>query len=98
MLKHFCLENSCFIIKSEDDLIDVFDALLSQAMINIISNGDGIPVQDLPHIFDRFYKGKNGNFGLGLAIVKSAILSLKGSIRAYNENGAVFEIKFQVIT
>ena len=43
------------------------------------SDGDGIPVQDLPHIFDRFYKGKNGNFGLGLAIVKSAILSLKGS-------------------
>ncbi len=79
-------------------MIKANDALLSQAMINIISNGDGIPVQDLPHIFDRFYKGKNGNFGLGLAIVKSAILSLKGSIRAYNENGAVFEIKFQVIT
>lgn len=32
MLKHFCLENSCFIIKSEDDLIDVFDALLSQGV------------------------------------------------------------------
>ncbi len=79
-------------------MIKANDALLSQAMINIISNGDGIPVQDLSHIFDRFYKGKNGNFGLGLAIVKSAILSLKGSIRAYNENGAVFEIKFQVIT
>ena len=106
-------------------MIKANDALLSQAIINIISNGikyasskvdvsiskenqmamikikddgDGIPTQDLPYIFDRFYKGKNGNFGLGLAIARSAILNLNGSIRAYNENGAVFEIAVKVIT
>lgn len=97
------------------------DALLSQAVINIVSNclryakstvsitlleegssavirisddGDGIPRADLSRIFERFYKGKGGNFGLGLAIAKSAVEFMGGSIRADNgEVGAVFEIR-----
>lgn len=96
------------------------DALLSRAVMNILSNclryaktavnielsraeaaavirisddGGGIPEDDLPHIFKRFYKGKGGNFGLGLAIAKSAVEFMGGSVRAYNGDiGAVFEI------
>ncbi|NLI93052.1 MAG: HAMP domain-containing histidine kinase [Peptococcaceae bacterium] len=96
------------------------DALLSQAVTNIVSNclryakttvsitlleegnsavirvaddGEGIPKPDLPHIFERFYKGKGGNFGLGLAIAKSAVEFMGGSIRADNgQAGAVFII------
>ena len=96
------------------------DTLLSQAVMNIVSNGlryanasvkitllasenyaviricddgNGIPVNDLPHIFDRFYKGKGGNFGLGLAIANSAIVSIGGHINASNDDtGAVFEL------
>ncbi|MHB8072350.1 sensor histidine kinase [Desulfosporosinus fructosivorans] len=96
------------------------DTLLSQAVINIVSNclryakstvsitlledgnsavirladdGDGIPEADLSHIFERFYKGKGGNFGLGLAIAKSAVEFMGGSIRADNgQTGALFEI------
>jgi len=61
----------------------------------ISDDGDGIPQNDIPFIFDRFYKGKNGNFGLGLAIAKSAAELLNGRIKAYNqEQGAVFEILF----
>ncbi len=96
------------------------DTLLSQAVINIISNcikyaekevvitvftdddhavvkisddGNGIAEEDLPHIFERFYKGKKGDFGLGLSIAKSAVEFMGGSILAYNDNGAVFEIQ-----
>lgn len=101
-------------------IIQMDDVLLSQAVMNIVSNcfryarekvtislekkedavllwisddGDGIPEKDIPYIFDRFYKGKNGNHGLGLAIAKSAAELLNGKIEAYNgEQGAVFEI------
>jgi signal transduction histidine kinase len=64
-------------------------------ILRISDDGDGIPESDIPFIFDRFYKGKNGNFGLGLAIAKSAAELLNGKITAYNqEQGAVFEILF----
>jgi two-component system, OmpR family, sensor histidine kinase CssS len=63
------------------------------AVIRITDDGNGISPADLPHIFDRFYKGNNGNFGLGLAIAKSAVEFMSGIIQADNDqNGAVFEI------
>ncbi len=65
----------------------------NSAVIRIADDGDGIPESDLSHIFERFYKGKGGNFGLGLAIAKSAVELMGGSIRADNcHTGAVFEI------
>lgn len=64
-------------------------------ILRISDDGNGIPESDIPFIFDRFYKGKNGNFGLGLAIAKSAAELLNGKIIAYNQQqGAVFEILF----
>jgi two-component system, OmpR family, sensor histidine kinase CssS len=65
------------------------------AMIKISDDGNGIAPNDLPHIFERFYKGKQGNFGLGLSIAQSAVEYMGGSIRAYNEEGAVFEIRLK---
>lgn len=65
----------------------------ANAVIRIQEDGPGIREEDLPHLFERFYKGKGGNFGLGLAISKSAVQSAGGEINAYNgETGAVFEI------
>ena len=65
----------------------------ASAVVRVQDDGLGISEEDLPHLFERFYKGKGGNFGLGLAISKSAVQSLGGEIRAYNgETGAVFEI------
>lgn len=61
--------------------------------IRIKDDGPGIPEEDLPHLFERFYKGKGGKFGLGLAIARFAVLLLGGDIKAYNGNtGAVFDI------
>ncbi len=64
----------------------------TEVIIEISDDGAGISATDLPHIFERFYKGKSGNFGLGLSIAKTAVEFMGGSIRAYNKNGAVFEI------
>jgi signal transduction histidine kinase len=64
------------------------------AVITIGDDGDGISVEDLPHIFERFYKGRNGKFGLGLAIAARAVEVLGGSITAQNgDHGAVFTLR-----
>ena len=64
--------------------------------IVIKDDGSGIDPNDLPHIFERFYKGENGNYGLGLAISKDIVKSLGGHITAKNKNapgsGAVFTV------
>lgn len=65
------------------------------AIIKIFDDGNGFNKEDLPHLFDRFYKGEKGNFGLGLAIAKSATEYMKGTITPYNDNGAVFQIEFK---
>jgi two-component system, OmpR family, sensor histidine kinase CssS len=62
-------------------------------VLTVQDDGDGISTQDLPYIFERFYKGKNGNSGLGLSIVHRCVELLKGEISVENKNGAIFIVK-----
>ncbi len=55
--------------------------------ITIIDTGFGIQEDQLPHIFERFYKGKNGGLGLGLAIVKELVEAHGGTISATSKPG-----------
>jgi signal transduction histidine kinase len=55
-----------------------------QVQIYIHDTGVGIPEDDLPHIFDRFYRGRHPEIsgsGLGLSIVKSILQAHHGEIR-----------------
>ena len=64
-----------------------------QLKITIRDDGPGILEDDLPHLFDRFYKGKNGNHGLGLSIAKRSMEYMGGDIAAKaSPEGAVFTI------
>ncbi len=67
--------------------------------ILIWDNGEGFKKEDMPHLFERFYRGKNssGNgIGIGLALAKEIIERQNGTIRAKNRlgGGACFEIRF----
>ncbi|GAU75524.1 cell wall metabolism sensor histidine kinase WalK [Fusibacter sp. 3D3] len=65
--------------------------------ISISDDGKGFKASEIEFLFDRFFKGSEGNHGLGLAIVKSAVHLNEGTIKAYNGvKGAVFEIEFRV--
>lgn len=67
--------------------------------ITISDNGEGIHKQDLPHIFKRFYKGKNAHqdsIGIGLAMSRSIIENQNGTIEVSSEKGkgTTFTVKF----
>lgn len=62
-------------------------------IIQVKDSGAGIAPQDLPHIFDRFYRGESsrskefGGVGLGLAIVKGLVEAHDGKINVESELG-----------
>lgn len=67
--------------------------------IIIRDTGEGIKKEDLPHLFERFYKGENAaeqNVGIGLALSRTIIGSQGGTVRAQNhpDGGAMFVIRF----
>ncbi len=72
--------------------------------ILIWDEGEGFAKEDLPHLFQRFYRGKNADvgghtgsgIGIGLALSKEIIERQNGTIGAKNrpDGGACFEIRF----
>jgi signal transduction histidine kinase len=62
-------------------------------VVSVTDSGPGIAKEDLPHVFDRFYRTDRardraaGGTGLGLAIVKGIITAHRGSIRVESEPG-----------
>lgn len=65
--------------------------------IKIHDSGSGINKEDLPHIFERFYRGKNAkkdSVGIGLAMANEIISAQDGRITAENtKNGGLFTIQ-----
>src|SRR4030066_1823155 len=79
----------------------LLEAVWSDGKVKIIvtDTGKGITSEDLPHIFDRFYRGDksrqhNGESGLGLAIAKSIVEAHGGRIMVASDpnQGAKFTI------
>ena len=70
------------------------------AWIEVSDSGEGIAPRDLPHIFDRFYRGtdasgrKTRGSGLGLAIARALIMAMDGRLTAEStpSQGSTFRI------
>lgn len=65
------------------------------AVIEVQDNGKGISKDDMPYIFERFYRGQKGGLGIGLTIVRELVEAHGGSIKAANAEGGgtVFRIE-----
>lgn len=68
-------------------------------VISVEDNGEGIAAEDLPHIFERFYKGKNAgadSVGIGLAMAYEIFAKEQGKIDVTSKEGegTRFRVKF----
>ncbi|MBA3534685.1 MAG: sensor histidine kinase, partial [Ardenticatenales bacterium] len=67
--------------------------------LEVADSGSGIPPEDLPHIWERLYRGdksraQDGSSGLGLAIARSLVEAQGGSISVTSQpgQGSIFTI------
>ena len=62
-------------------------------LVSVTNTGDGIPSEDLPHVFERFYRVEKsrdrarGGAGIGLAIVRQLVEAAGGSVGAESSDG-----------
>ncbi|HTV38978.1 MAG TPA: ATP-binding protein [Candidatus Sulfotelmatobacter sp.] len=74
----------------------------NMAVLTVSDTGRGIPPEDLPRVFERFYRAdrsrSSGNAGLGLAISKAIVSAHGGTIEVASEEhaGAVFTVRLPV--
>ncbi len=70
--------------------------------VSVCDTGEGITPEDLPHVFDRFYRAdrsrarQTGGYGLGLAIVKQLVQAHGGTITVESEPGKGSTFRFSV--
>lgn len=67
--------------------------------IKISDSGAGFAQEDIPHLFERFYRGKNADadsVGIGLALARTVIAAQNGTVSAANgkRGGAEFSVRF----
>ena len=88
------LTNAVEFNRPEGEIRVLVDAEQSSALLQVADTGEGIPAEDVPHIFERFYRvdkarsSHRGGTGLGLAICKAIVDAHGGSIEVSSQPGA----------
>ena len=88
------LTNAIQFNRDQGNLRISVDATDSNVLIQVADTGEGISAEDLPHIFERFYRADKsrsraqGRNGLGLAICKAIVDAHGGSIEVASQVGA----------
>lgn len=92
------LKNAIEHCKNSDNIIINIDNYNVYSLIEVINYGDVISKNDIKHIFERFYKGKNAksdSVGIGLALAKTIIEEDNGNIIVESDkNETKFSIKY----
>jgi signal transduction histidine kinase len=71
----------------------------SRIEISVRDHGEGIPLEHLDHVFDRFYRADDNSFipgfGLGLSIAKALVEAMGGTISIESELGHGTNVKMR---
>ena len=84
------VDNASRIVGEGGHVVVELTAEGDRAVLSVIDDGPGIPPEDLPRLFDRFYRAdtsrtrSSGGAGLGLAIVRAIVTAHGGRIEAAN--------------
>lgn len=74
---------------------------LNQITLIFKDNGNGVAEKDLPHLFERFYRGSNQmnhpGSGIGLALFKEIMDKNEAQVKVENNNGLMFKILFKKV-
>ena len=74
-----------------------------RAVLEVLDSGPGLDPDDIPHLFERFYRGRHADAdgsGIGLAVARELALAHNGTIEAANrpDGGAVFRVELPART
>lgn len=96
----YILLDNAFRYTKEGQVILSLQTKDEKIVLSVSDTGCGIPINDLPYIFDRFYRGdlsrEKGGSGLGLSIAKAIVKAHGGKIYASSDDGkgSVFTVLF----
>jgi signal transduction histidine kinase len=97
------LDNAIKFTPEDGHIVVALDVEGDWAHIHVRDTGAGIPPEDQPHIFERFYRATRGEhtpagYGLGLAIAKSLVEAQGGTIRVTSElgQGSTFTVSLRL--
>jgi signal transduction histidine kinase len=100
------LENACKYAAVDSQFVRVkVREMASSIAVEIVDDGPGIPVDDLPRIFEPFFRvdrsrsKKTGGYGLGLSLCKRIMEAHGGNITVRNnsQRGTTFELTFSLV-
>jgi len=87
------VENAIKYNQPDGSVFVSLESIEGVVVLTVKDRGVGVPDEDIPHIFDRFYRvdkarsREAGGSGLGLAIVKDTVLELGGKVKAERRKG-----------
>lgn len=91
-------------LKYSEDKVEIkIDKDKNKTTLQVIDYGVGIPKEDLPHVFDRFYRVDKarqrsaGGVGIGLSIAHTLVEKMEGqiSIQSELEKGTIITLAFK---
>ncbi len=97
------LDNACKYTEEKGSVTVILERSQDKVRLSVNNTGDGIRPEDLPHLFERFYRAdksrarNQGGYGLGLAIARQIVVNHKGKITVESnpKNGTTFRVQLQ---
>jgi two-component system sensor histidine kinase BaeS len=86
------LANAARYCRAGDEVTVVVRSEADQAVLDVVDSGPGIPADELPHVFDRLWRGSAAKqvagSGIGLAVAREIVVAHGGTIAAVSPEGA----------